>query len=69
MEAFPLVVAHLLDCNQFTWDPRAEDVAVLRASARRTRWCLRRSRIAALLRPQREAPDGLPRLAVAKMEP
>ena len=35
MSAFPLVAAHLLDCNRFTWDPRAEDVAVLKAATPR----------------------------------
>jgi hypothetical protein len=69
MSAFPLIAAHLLDCNRFTWDPRAEDVAVLRAAARRARWHRCGFRIAALLRRQGEAPDGSPKLAVAEMVP
>ena len=69
MSAFPLVAAHLLDCNRFTWDPRADDVAVLKAVARRARWRRCRSAIAQLLRWRGGAPERSPTLAVATAGP
>jgi hypothetical protein len=49
MDAFSLVAAHLLECNRFTYDPRDEDVIVLKAVRRRAKWRRRLSTIAALL--------------------
>jgi hypothetical protein len=69
MYAFPLVAAHLLDCNRVTWDPRAEDVAVLKAATRRARWRRCRSAIAVLLRLRGGGADRSPTLAVATAGP
>lgn len=49
MNAFPLVAAHLLECNRFTYDPRDEDVIVFKAARRRANWHRRLSTIAAPL--------------------
>jgi hypothetical protein len=69
MDVFSLVAAHMPECNRFTYEPRDEHVAALKAVARRARWHRYRSKIAALLRWQSDAPDGSPKLAAAARVP
>lgn len=49
MNAFPIVAAHLLECNRFTYDSRGEDANVLKAMRRRAKWHRRVSTIMAPL--------------------